>query len=81
MSRPNHDNIDYYDCSGKPDGKYIHPSDCTRYIMCMNGRAADMACPDCDPNNSQCAGSEYQRFNPQGGYCDWPSNIECITDP
>ena len=27
--------IDYYDCTGKNDGNYIHPFDCTKFITCQ----------------------------------------------
>jgi hypothetical protein len=47
--RPVSEDVDYYDGSDQPDGMYEHPTDCTRYIECRNGRAADKpnpACPD-----------------------------------
>jgi len=83
QSRPNYDDVDYYDCSGKPDGNYIHPHDCTRWITCHNGRAADMACPDCglDANPYQCAGSEYLYYNHPTDTCQWPRDTACVTDP
>jgi len=83
FKRPNYDNIDYYDCSGKADGNYVHPTDCTRFIMCSNGRAADMACPDCDMNNvSGCAGSPYQFWDQDKDRCEWPRDTHCaIQEP
>ena len=83
QSRPNYDDVDYYDCTGKPDGSYIHPFDCTRFITCHNGRAADMACPDCDleKNPYQCAGQEYLYYNRPTDTCQWPRDTPCETDP
>lgn len=26
--------VDFYDCTGKPDGNYVHPFDCTKFISC-----------------------------------------------
>ena len=80
MSRPNYDFIDYYDCSGKTDGNYMHPTDCTRYIVCANGRASDMACPDCDPKAPESAGREYLYFNVITDACDWPLYTEACTE-
>ena len=81
MSRENLADIDYFDCTGKADGNYPHPSDCTRFITCHNGRAADIACPDCGlPTNPyQCAGSEYLYYKASADQCDWPRETECYT--
>jgi len=77
-SRPNYDDVDYYDCSKNADGNYNHPTDCTRFITCHNHRAADMACPDCDLNNIyECAGNQYLVFNATENSCEWPRYTEC----
>jgi len=80
-SRPNYDFIDYYDCSGKENGNYIHPTDCTRFIICSNTHASDMACPDCDLPNSQCLGQPYLIWDAAKDRCEWPEGTECVTDP
>jgi len=80
-SRPNYDFIDYYDCSGKDNGNYIHPTDCTRFIKCSNGHASDMACADCDLPSSQCLGQPYLVWDAGKDYCEWPALTECVTDP
>ncbi|OXA64280.1 uncharacterized protein LOC110841593 [Folsomia candida] len=80
-SRPNYDHIDYYDCSGKPNGQYIHPSDCTRFIICSNGYASDMACPNCDLANTLCFGIPFLRYDAFKERCEWPKITECIVDP
>lgn len=79
LKRPNHDHIDYYDCSGKANGSYVHPSDCTRFIMCSNGNAADMACPDCNGHDPQCDGEAYLRWSETTGNCEWPADTECVA--
>ena len=82
MTRANISNVDYYDCTGKANGNYIHPTDCTRFIKCQDGQATDMACPDCDmeQNPTQCAGSEYLFWDQTRDRCEFPSDTQCITD-
>lgn len=37
---------DYYDCSGKPDGDYAHPTDPTKFISCVaQTHAYERSCP------------------------------------
>jgi hypothetical protein len=79
-SRATVDNVDYYDCTEKPDGNYIHPTDCSRYITCSSGHAADKACPDCDPANvAGCQDSPYMFYDGATDRCVWPSDTACIT--
>jgi hypothetical protein len=82
MARPVYENVDYYDCTGKANGNYIHPADCTRFITCTDGQAADMPCPLCglDENPSQCAGSEYLFWDQTRDRCEWPDTTTCGTD-
>lgn len=76
--RPNFDNVKYYDCSAKENGNYLHPNDCTRFITCSNGRASDMACPDCDVNNIKgCQGNPYLVYDVKNDTCDWPNVTPC----
>jgi len=79
QSRPNYNDIDYYNCSGKPDGNYVHPFDCTRFMVCHNGHASDMACADCDPANPDCEGSRFTIYKQSVDQCDWPKVTECPT--
>lgn len=72
--------IDYYDCSEKPDGMYRHPFDCTRFIVCDNGRAHDRACESCDPADARSAGKEFMVFDLDNERCGWPAETECVTD-
>lgn len=56
--RENYPDVDYYDCTGRHGTRETHPFDATRFIACENGRANDMACPDCP----ECEGG-HQRFD------------------
>ncbi|CAG7837251.1 unnamed protein product, partial [Allacma fusca] len=33
-----------YDCSGKRDGNYPHPTKCTHYVSCSGQRAHEIEC-------------------------------------
>ena len=35
-----------FDCRGKPDGRYKHPSDCYSYVKCSYEVAKVVRCPD-----------------------------------
>lgn len=48
------DFIDWYDCSGKENGDYYHPTDCHKFITCSNGNAAERDCPQCIVSPSKC---------------------------
>ncbi len=82
MSRPNYDDIHYYDCANKPDGNYVHPPTAP-FITCHSGRAVDMACLDCGlrDNPYQCAGSEYLFYDPKHDWCEWLREVACIHTP
>ncbi|XP_035701863.1 uncharacterized protein LOC118433737 [Folsomia candida] len=79
-NRPNYDKVDYYDCSGKENGLYLHPNDCTRFITCIDSRAADFSCPPCDlTNSSGCRGSQYLVYDVDKHTCNWPNQTKCHT--
>jgi len=46
--------IDWYDCSGKQDGNYVHPNDCTRFISCSGSIASERDCADCHVDQVTC---------------------------
>jgi len=78
VSRDNYEDVRYFSCTGKPDGNYLHPFDCTRFITCHNGRSADMACGDCDLNNvNGCQGNPYLVYKLEKDWCDWPAITDC----
>jgi hypothetical protein len=56
-----------FTCSGKPDGLYADPKDCSKYIQCATGTAYSFTCPNA------------LYFNPQQGYCDHPANVACTA--
>ncbi|CAL8133849.1 unnamed protein product [Orchesella dallaii] len=61
--------VDFYDCTGKLDGNYQHPSDCQRFMSCVGQLYAyERDCP---------AGLNYDASNDR---CDWPSQVGCIID-
>lgn len=35
-----------FDCRGKPDGRYKHPSDCHSYFKCFYKVAKTLSCPE-----------------------------------
>ncbi|MFR0679381.1 carbohydrate-binding module family 14 protein [Dysgonomonas mossii] len=45
-----------------------HPTDCSKYIMCVLGLPVEMKCP------------EGLHFNPELAYCDFPENTDCTDD-
>jgi len=72
-----------YDCTGKPELN-DHPTDCTRYIQCDNGRAWDKPCAACDQNNvAGCQGEEYTHFqrSVNDTTCVWPKDSTCKGSP
>jgi len=80
IDRPPIDNSNVFDCSSRPDLPLLaHPSDCTRFIQCTNGRTVDHACADCDKNNiKECQDSDYLVFDPSvnATSCIYPSESD-----
>jgi hypothetical protein len=71
-----------YDCAGKdPNTKYIHPSDCTKYVQCFpsypnNGYEQD--CADCQVNPDNCpTGRTHFDFPTQA--CLWSYEAGCVS--
>ncbi|XP_031573002.1 acidic endochitinase-like [Actinia tenebrosa] len=54
-----------FSCSGKQDGTYADPADCTKYHQCYSGTKYSFACPN------------GLNFNPKIKACDWPANVRC----
>jgi len=80
LKRPNHDHIDYYDCTGKSVGNHVHPSDCTRYIACSTGGvASDMACAPCNQHDEGCLDQPFLHYNRSTGSCEWPATTTCVS--
>ncbi|XP_042889196.1 balbiani ring protein 3-like isoform X1 [Penaeus japonicus] len=49
----------------EPNGLFAHPTDCHRYVKCMNGHAYAENCP------------ANLHFNEASGSCDHPENAKC----
>lgn len=54
-----------FTCSGKQDGTYADPADCTKYYQCYGGVKYSYTCPN------------GLNFNPKIKACDWPANTQC----
>ncbi|MFG1795827.1 carbohydrate-binding module family 14 protein [Nocardia sp. NPDC049149] len=73
--------VDFYDCTGKPDGNYIHPFDCTKFITCEGQvRAYEMYCADCHVNPDNCPHGRLHYDHGQDA-CLWSYEAGCIVDP
>jgi len=53
-------------CTGRQDGRYLHASDCSKYIWCVQGSANVMSC------------QQGLHWNPSADACDWPDNANCV---
>eukprot|EP01121_Diplochlamys_sp_Union-15-3_P018172 TRINITY_DN656_c0_g1_i1.p1 TRINITY_DN656_c0_g1~~TRINITY_DN656_c0_g1_i1.p1 ORF type:complete len:107 (+),score=8.51 TRINITY_DN656_c0_g1_i1:75-395(+) len=73
------DDVLYFDCGGKTNGAYVHPTDCTRFILCSHGRASDMPCGDCDLSSNKCKLNgktvyDYTVYDVTTERCIWPAD-------
>lgn len=72
------DFVDYYDCSGKPNGNYYHPDDCTKFITCSNGYASERNCAACNPGDPRCPEGR-TNFDEPSDACLWPDVARCVS--
>jgi hypothetical protein len=73
--------VDFYDCTGKEDGNYIHPTDCTKFISCVDQtHAYERQCPECDPNPHECPNG-YLHYDHPSDSCLYAYEAGCVTDP
>ena len=54
-------------CTGKADGNYYHPTNCTKFVSCASTHTYVTDCP---------AGLHYRKDNDA---CDWKANANCPT--
>lgn len=54
-----------FTCTGRPDGNYADPNDCSKYISCNGGVLFSRSC------------SPGLYWNQAVGICDWPANVQC----
>jgi hypothetical protein len=68
--------IDWYDCSGKADGNYVHPWECTRFISCSGGIASERDCANCDIDPVRCPDGRTV-YDPKVDACLWADETTC----
>ena len=61
----------FYNCTGRTDGNYLHPTLCTHFVSCSGGRAIDMFCPLADNQGN------LLRYNSTINACDYPRDTAC----
>ncbi|MFG1795761.1 chitin binding peritrophin-A domain-containing protein [Nocardia sp. NPDC049149] len=72
--------VDFYSCEGKADGGHVHPTDCHKWIICVDGMYAyENECPDChiDPNNCPDGKLYYDHGT---DHCLFLSEAGCVTE-
>jgi len=73
-------NIPWYNCAGKPDGNYEHPSDCTRFISCSGGIASQRDCANCNIDPVRCPAGRTV-YNVSVDACLWADETTCGGTP
>lgn len=72
--------VTWYDCSGKADGNYIHPNDCTKFMSCVaESYAYERECAGCHVNEHECPTGRLHYDHPQDS-CLWAYEAGCVTD-
>ncbi|KFZ02644.1 hypothetical protein V500_00051 [Pseudogymnoascus sp. VKM F-4518 (FW-2643)] len=74
------DDVDYYDCTGKSDGNYIHPFSCHYFIKCHSGRARLGRCEFCHEDPLTCPDGQLSYYAPSDR-CEYYDIAGCVTDP
>jgi len=70
-----------YDCSGREDGNYIHPSDCTKFMSCVaQQHAYERDCAACHVDENECPTGRLHYHHPADA-CLWFSEAGCVIDP
>ncbi|CAL8091063.1 unnamed protein product [Orchesella dallaii] len=68
--------IDWYDCTGKADGNYVHPTDCTRFISCSGNIASQRDCANCNVDPVRCPEGRTV-YNATVDQCLWADETTC----
>ncbi|MFD3532618.1 chitin binding peritrophin-A domain-containing protein [Streptomyces sp. NPDC058664] len=72
--------VEDYDCTGKPDGNYIHPYDCTKFMGCVAGQYAyERNCADFHPNPDNCPTGRLH-YDAASDACLWSYEAGCVTE-
>lgn len=67
-----------FDCTGKVDGFYPHPFDCTRFVGCVAGiEAWEMPCALMNDNGDSLHYVADSGPDPKTAYCDYPEKAGC----
>ena len=73
--------VDFYNCAGKTDGNYIHPTDCTKFISCVaQQHAYERDCPKCDVDPVTCPNGRLH-YDHASDTCLYADEAGCVTDP
>ncbi|CAL8111404.1 unnamed protein product [Orchesella dallaii] len=70
--------VDWYECAGKAEGNYAHPVDCTRFLTCSNGIAAERDCAICNYDPVLCPQGRLV-FDRETNQCLYANQAECRT--
>lgn len=72
--------VDWYNCAGKADGNYIHPTDCTRFMSCVaQTYAYERDCPACHVDPVRCPSGKLHYDAPSDS-CEWADVAGCVTE-
>lgn len=72
--------VDFYSCAGKPDGNYIHPTDCTKFMSCVAQEYAyERDCAPCHPNPDNCPNGKLH-YDAASDACLWSYEAGCVTE-
>ncbi|CAL8134208.1 unnamed protein product [Orchesella dallaii] len=72
--------IQWYNCAGKPEGNYEHPSDCTRFISCSGEIASQRDCANCNVDPVRCPEGRTV-YNASVDACLWADVTTCQVSP
>ena len=72
--------VDWYDCSEREDGNYIHPNDCTKFMSCVaRQHAYERNCAICNENPVNCPTGRLHYHYPQDR-CEWADVAGCVVE-
>jgi hypothetical protein len=72
--------VDWYDCSGKADGNYPHPTHCTRFMSCVaQTHAYERQCATCHVHPTNCPEGQTHYDHPADA-CLWADETDCSAE-
>lgn len=71
--------IQSFNCKGKADGNYLHPTDCTRFMSCSANVGSERDCPPCDHKLDpiRCKSTNRLVYSDTQDTCVWADQTEC----